>query len=122
VAIALAVGVAGAIGAVARYLLDGAVQDRTSGLFPYGTLTVNVTGSLLLGLLAGLVIRNTGSGDLKTIVGTGFCGGLTTFSTMSWETIRLIEEAAPAVATRYVLVTLVSNLLAAAVGLVIVLR
>ena len=120
-AIALAVGVAGGIGAVARYLLDGAVQDRTAGLFPFGTLTVNVIGSFILGILAGVVLRHTGSAHLKAVVGTGFCGGLTTWSTVSWETIRLAEEHAATLAVRYLMVTLAANLLAGGIGLVLVL-
>src|SRR5205807_5010494 len=56
VGLALAVGLAGGVGAVARYLVDGAVQERTSGLCPFGTLTVNVAGSLILGVVAGGVL------------------------------------------------------------------
>ena len=65
--LALAVGVAGAVGAVARYLADGAVQDRTAGPFPFGTLTVNVVGSLILGFLAGYTLSHTGGGTAKTV-------------------------------------------------------
>ncbi len=90
----LAVGVAGSVGAVARYLLDGAVQDRVSGPFPFGTLTVNVVGSLILGFLAGYTLSHTGGRTARTVVGTGLCGALTTWSTASWETVRLAEEGA----------------------------
>ena len=115
--LAIAVGIAGAVGAVARYLIDGAVQDRTSGLFPFGTTTVNVVGSFVLGLVTGFVIRHVGSSDLKAVVGTGFCGGLTTWSTASWETVRLVEEGALDVATRYTLANLAASLLAGGIGL-----
>jgi fluoride exporter len=115
--LALAVGVAGAAGAIARYLLDGAVQDRTSGLFPFGTLTVNVAGSLVLGFLAGYVLSHTGGTTARTVVGTGFCGALTTWSTASWETVRLAEEGATATAIRFTLVNLVASSAAAAVGI-----
>jgi len=118
--VALGVGLAGGVGAVARYLLDGAVQDRTSGLFPFGTLTVNVVGSLVFGVIAGVVIRHGGT-DLRAIAGAGFCGGLTTWSTASWETIRLIEEGAATLAVRYALANLGGSLLAGALGLAIVL-
>src|SRR5207237_7875961 len=90
VTLAIVVGLAGAAGAVARYLLDGAVQDRTAGPFPFGTLTVNVVGSLVLGVLAGLALDHTGSSAVRTVLGAGFCGGLTTWSTASWETVRLL--------------------------------
>ena len=95
--VALGVGLAGGVGAVARYLLDGAVQDRTSGLFPFGTLTVNVVGSLVFGVIAGVVIRHGGT-DLRAIAGAGFCGGLTTWSTASWETIKGRSQASSPVA------------------------
>jgi CrcB protein len=117
--LALVVGLAGAVGAVARYLLDGAVQDRSAGLFPFGTLTVNVLGSLVLGFLAGYVLSHTGGGTAKTIVGTGFCGALTTWSTASWETVRLAEEGATATAVTFTLVNLLASLAAAAIGIVL---
>lgn len=120
--LAVTVGLAGAIGAVARYLLDGAVQDRSSGLFPYGTLTVNVIGSFVLGVLAGLSVRHTGSGRLNTVLGAGFCGGLTTWSTASWETVRLVQEGAKTTAARYALANLAASFAAAGTGLIVVLR
>jgi CrcB protein len=120
--LALTVGLAGAVGAIARYLLDGAVQDRAAGIFPYGTLAVNVVGSLILGFLAGYVLGHTGGGTAKTILGTGFCGALTTWSTASWETVRLAEEGATATAITFALVNLVASFLAAAVGIVALAR
>jgi len=117
--LAIVVGIAGAIGAAARYLLDGAVQDRTAGLFPFGTLGVNVLGSLIMGFLAGYVLSHTGGGTAKTIVGTGFCGALTTWSTASWESVRLAEEGATTTAITFTLVNLVASFAAAAVGIVL---
>ncbi|MCU1451819.1 MAG: crcB [Acidimicrobiales bacterium] len=117
--LALAVGLAGAGGAVARYLVDGAVQDRVSGLFPFGTLTVNVAGSLVLGLLAGFALSHTGGRTAKTVVGTGFCGGLTTWSTASWETVRLAEEGATRTALAFTLANLLGSFAAAALGFVV---
>jgi fluoride exporter len=117
--LALAVGLAGAAGAVARYLVDGAVQDRMSGLFPFGTLTVNVAGSLVLGVLAGFTLSHTGGATAKTVVGTGFCGGLTTWSTASWETVRLTEEGATRTALMFTLANLLASFAAAALGLVV---
>jgi fluoride exporter len=117
--LAVVVGLAGAVGAVARYLLDGAVQDRTAGSFPFGTLTVNVVGSLILGFLAGYALSHTGGRTARTIVGTGFCGGLTTWSTASWETVRLAEEGATATAVRFTVVNVVASFAAAAVGIVL---
>jgi fluoride exporter len=122
VGLALVVGVAGALGAVARYLVDGAVQDRTSGLFPFGTITVNVIGSLILGLLAGTTLNHADWTTTQIIIGTGFCGGLTTWSTASWETVRLIEEGANGTALRHTLVNLTASLGAAGLGLLLILR
>ena len=117
--LAFVVGVAGAVGAVARYLLDGAVQDRSAGVFPFGTLAVNVVGSVILGFLAGYVLAHTGGRTAKTVVGTGFCGALTTWSTASWETVRLAEEGATAISITFTLVNLGASFAAAAVGIVL---
>lgn len=117
--IAVAVGVAGAVGSVARYLIDGAVQDRTSGFFPFGTLTVNLAGSFVLGVLAGAALHHADTATAKTIIGTGFCGGLTTWSTASWETIRLVEEGAADTAVRFTITNMAASLAAAGLGLLI---
>jgi CrcB protein len=111
------VGLAGGVGAVARYLVDGAVQERTSGLFPFGTLTVNVVGSLILGGLAGWVLSGAGSAQVRNVLGAGFCGGLTTWSTASWEAIRLAEEGGVGSGARYTLANLGVSLVAGAAGL-----
>jgi CrcB protein len=111
------VGLAGGLGAAARYLMDGAVQERTSGLFPFGTLTVNVAGSLILGVVAGWVLGGAGSAHVRAIVGAGFCGGLTTWSTASWEAISLAEEGGVGSGARYTLANLGASLLAGAAGL-----
>jgi fluoride exporter len=88
----LAIGLSGGAGAVLRYLVDGAVEDRVSGPFPWGTLIINVSGSLLLGLITGLLWYHGLSGQVRDVVGVGFCGGLTTWSTASWESVRLLES------------------------------
>ena len=119
--VAIAVGLAGAMGAVARYLVDGAVQDRTSGAFPFGTLAVNLIGSFILGVLTGVAWHDADSG-IRAVLGTGFCGGLTTWSTASWETVRLLEEGDTATAVRYTLINLVASFAVAGLGLFVVLR
>lgn len=81
----------GAIGAPLRYLTDLFVQSRHEGVFPWGTFLVNVAGSMVLGVTAALVSSGT-SPWVFALVGTGFCGALTTFSTFSYEAVRLVEE------------------------------
>ena len=82
----------GAVGAPLRYLTDLVVQARHDTVFPWGTLTVNVFGSLLLGGLASGVSNAGAPAWLLSLAGTGFCGALTTFSTFGFETVRLVED------------------------------
>lgn len=83
---------AGAGGALLRFVIDAAVKHRRAVSFPWATIFINVSGSLLLGFLAGLVIFDGAPNSLQQIVGTGFCGGYTTFSTASFETVRLAQQ------------------------------
>ncbi|HSV65912.1 MAG TPA: fluoride efflux transporter CrcB [Mycobacteriales bacterium] len=99
----------GALGAPARYLTDRALAARTRSAFPWGTLAVNVVGSGLLGLLAGL--GGALPSAVGTLVGTGFCGALTTYSTFGYETVRLVEEGASWLAARNVLANVVLGLI-----------
>lgn len=81
-----------ALGAPSRWLLDQAIQSRRDGVFPLGTWTINVLGSLLLGLILGAAEFGPGTAQLVALAGTGFCGGFTTYSTFGVETVRLAEE------------------------------
>lgn len=83
---------AAAIGAPLRYLVDLAVTERSPGVFPRGTFVINVTGSLLLGFLTGLGLYHAFPDTPRIVLGTGFCGAYTTFSTFTFETVRLLEE------------------------------
>ena len=113
----LGVSLAGAVGAPTRYLLDVFVQERARGVFPSGTFLINVSGSFLLGLVTGLALHH-GLGPVpKTLLGTGFCGAYTTFSTFSYETVRLVEDNALVEAALNVLASLSVGLLAAAAGM-----
>jgi CrcB protein len=117
VTLILGVALAGAIAAPARYLVDGLVQYRVRGVFPWGTFVVNVTGSFLLGLVTGLALHH-GLGPVpETLLGSGFCGAYTTFSTFSYETVRLLEDGSLLEAALNALASLVVGLLAAAAGL-----
>ncbi|MFG3050920.1 fluoride efflux transporter CrcB [Kitasatospora sp. NPDC048239] len=103
--------VAGAVvGAPLRYLSDRAVQARHDSVFPWGTFAVNAVGCLVLGLLTGAVAAGAASSQVRLLVGTGFCGALTTYSTFSYETLRLAESGAG----RYALANVAGSL---AVGL-----
>jgi CrcB protein len=108
---------AAAVGAPLRYVVDQAIQHRFPGAFPSGTLTINLTGSLLLGLLAGLAAHHGLAPQALTVLGTGLLGAYTTFSTFSYETIRLLEDGAVAEATLNVVGSLALGLAAAAAGL-----
>ncbi len=109
--------VAGALGAPSRYLLDGFIQQRTSRQWPLGTLVINVTGSFALGVLSGLVLYHAFPNDLEVVLGAGFCGSFTTFSTFTFETARLAEEGAWRQAGEYWALTLGVGIAAAALGL-----
>jgi CrcB protein len=89
---ALLVLAGGAVGAPLRYLTDLMVQARHDTIFPWGTFTVNVVGSLVLGVVAASVQVSGAAPWVQTLIGTGFCGALTTFSTFGFETYRLIED------------------------------
>jgi CrcB protein len=109
--------VAGAmVGAPLRYLTDRAVQGRLdshgSTVFPWGTLTVNITGCLVLGILTGAA----SPADVRLLLGTGLCGALTTYSTFSYETLRLAEQGARFYAAANVIVSVVAGLGAAFTG------
>jgi CrcB protein len=87
--------IAGAVvGAPLRYLTDRAVQSRHDSVFPWGTFVVNISGCLILGLLTGAVTAGAASSQVQLLLGTGLCGALTTYSTFSYETLRLTETGA----------------------------
>ena len=110
----VAVLVAGAVGAVLRYALSRAFPVRP-GHLPGGILIVNVVGSGLAGALIGLAERAALDGDVRLILVTGFCGGLTTFSTWSVETIELLDGGRWRAAILNVVLTLVLGIAAATV-------
>ena len=109
--------VAAAVGAPFRYVVDQAVQQRWPGAFPAGTLTINLSGSVLLGLLTGLAAQHGLAAQAVTVLGTGLLGAYTTFSTFSYETVRLLEDGAVAEAALNVVGSLALGLAAAGAGL-----
>lgn len=106
---------AGAIaGAPLRYLTDRIVQTRHDSVFPWGTLAANVIGCLVIGAVSGTGVAGTSAVSL--VVGTGFCGALTTYSTFSYETVRLAQQKAYFFAVTNVLVSVVAGLGAVLIG------
>ncbi|MER0443872.1 fluoride efflux transporter CrcB [Streptomyces sp. Edi4] len=112
----LLVALGAAVGAPLRFLTDLAVQKRHDSLFPWGTFTVNVIGCLILGTLTGAVTAGAASSQTQLFLGTGLCGALTTYSTFSYETLRLAEDGAKFYAAANVVAGVVAGLGAAFLG------
>ncbi|MEV7199789.1 fluoride efflux transporter CrcB [Streptomyces griseoluteus] len=106
----------GMAGAPLRYLTDRAVQKRHDAVFPWGTFTVNVLGCFILGLLTGAVVAGAASSHVQLLIGTGLCGALTTYSTFSYETLRLTEDGARFLAAANVVASVAAGLGAAFAG------
>jgi CrcB protein len=117
------VALGGAVGAPARWLVDRAVSTRLATRldtdFPAGTVIVNLSGSFLLGLLAGLALGGHVAGGVQAGVGTGFCGAYTTFSSWSYETVSLLERGELRKAALNSLGSLAAGLLVAAAGIAV---
>ena len=118
-AIVLLLVVAGGLGAVSRFVVDGLIQARAGAAFPLGTLVINGSGSLSLGLLTGLTMAHLLPDTVRLVVGTGFLGGYTTFSTASFETVHLVRERRVPAALLYGLGTLLATTAVAGLGLAI---
>lgn len=103
-----------AVGASARYLTDRTIQSRHETAFPWGTLSVNLVASLILGVVTGL--SGQLSAEAGALIGTGLCGALSTFSAFSYETMRLLEERSQFYAVANVVLSVLAGLGAAAFG------
>jgi CrcB protein len=114
--IVLAVLAGGMLGAPARYLADRLIQARRDTVLPWGTFTVNVAGSAVVGFLLGAQVHLGLPPVVFALVATGFCGGLTTFSTFGYETLRLLEDGALTDAGLNVLGSLAAAILVAWLG------
>ncbi|WP_405599940.1 fluoride efflux transporter CrcB [Streptomyces sp. NBC_01410] len=106
----LLVALGAAVGAPLRFLTDRAVQTRHDSVFPWGTFAVNVVGCLVLGVLTGAVTAGAASSRVQLFLGTGLCGALTTYSTFSYETLRLVEDGAKFYAALNVIAGVVAGL------------
>jgi CrcB protein len=115
-----AVAAGAALGGVSRYYLAAAIQHRAGATFPWGTLFVNVTGSLLLGFIVRYALSTPAvSVEMRALLTAGFCGGYTTFSTYSFETAGLLEDGQYARAGVYALGSMVVALAATFGGFVL---
>lgn len=121
-AVLLAVAFGGAIGSVGRYLVNSVwLPAAGPHAMPWGTLAVNIGGSFLYGLLFAVLTQYLpASGTLRIALLAGFLGGFTTFSSFSFETVRLFQEGQPGLAIGYVLASVLSCLLAVWLGLALV--
>ena len=111
------VSVGGAAGALARYWLSGWVNTAYAGFFPLGTLIVNVLGSLLLGFGLQAMEAFPVSAALRTMLGIGFLGAFTTFSTFSYETVALVRDGDWTRAVLYTALSVVLGLVAVLIGM-----
>jgi CrcB protein len=115
-----AVAIGAALGGVSRYYLSAAIQHRTGATFPWGTLVINVTGSLLLGFIVRYALATPAvSVEMRALLTAGFCGGYTTFSTYSFETASLLEDGQYSRAGVYALGSMVVALVATFGGFVL---
>ena len=97
------IALGGAVGSLLRYLIGGAIQRSSASGFPIGTMFVNVAGCFLIGIFVRFLLNMQESAELRALLVIGFCGGFTTFSTFSFETVGLIEGGEYARAATYVL-------------------
>jgi CrcB protein len=112
------VALGSAVGGASRFALSAFIQQRTSSAFPLGTLLVNITGSLVLGFVLRYALGSPAvSAEVRALLTTGFCGGYTTFSTFSYESIALIEDGDYRRAAIYVVLSVVVSLVATFLGI-----
>ncbi|MCC3270459.1 fluoride efflux transporter CrcB [Arthrobacter gengyunqii] len=113
----LLLALAGGVGAVVRFMLDGFIRAHQKSSFAWATTIINVSGSLVLGFLTGLTIEHLVSTDVSIVIGTGFLGGYTTFSTASYETVQLMKKGRYGASFVSGIVMLVLSVAAAVIGL-----
>ncbi len=116
----LLVGAGGFIGSVARYLLSDAVQSRLLTSFPFGTMTVNLLGCFVIGIIYALSETANLAPEYRILIATGFCGGFTTFSSFSFESLTLLQDNQYLYAVLYAGFSLVLGLLAAFLGVILI--
>ncbi len=118
--IILAIGTGSFIGGVLRYLISQFVQTKFLSTFPFGTLTVNIIGCFLIGLVFGLTDRGNLTQEWRLFLATGLIGGFTTFSAFSNETVGLLRDGQLWYASAYILSSVIIGLLATFIGITII--
>lgn len=114
--ILLLVGSGGFLGSVFRYLAGYLVSAKNSPVFPWGTFSVNLIGSFIMGALIAMSLKSLINSDWRFFLATGFCGGFTTFSAFSYESIQLMNAGRPGLAGIYIISSVLFGLLAAYAG------
>lgn len=112
----LLIALGAAVGAPLRYIVDRLIQRRNATVFPFGTLIVNIVGSFMFGLVIAAGLAGRASPEVVAAVGFGFCGGLTTYSTFSYETLQLLEGGGRLYGLLNIGVSIAAGLGAAAIG------
>lgn len=113
---AVMVAIGAALGAAGRWWLDRRIQSRVEGQYPWGTFTINVSGSLVLGVVLARSAAGQLSVGLTALLATGLCGGFTTFSTFGFEAVRLIQEGSRPTAAAYTVASALAGLAAVTAG------
>lgn len=117
VKILLLIGSGGFIGSVLRYLLSQSIQNKFLSSFPYGTMSVNIIGSLLIGVVYGLVEKGNLSPEARLFLATGILGGFTTFSAFTLDALNLLQEGLWLESVSYILLSVVLGMVAAFLGI-----
>lgn len=113
----LLVGLGGGLGSVLRYISSVVINKNFDSKFPFATLIVNISGSLLIGIVLGFLQKNNmGDADWKYVLAIGFCGGFTTFSAFAWENANLINNSFTALSVAYALISIISCIAAVFAG------
>jgi fluoride exporter len=112
----LLVGLGGSLGSMLRYVSAKSIDAKINSIFPYGTFTVNIVGSFIIGIVYALVLRKTGSDNWGVFLGAGFCGGFTTFSAFAVENLNMINQRMISTSLVYVVISISLGILAVATG------
>jgi len=111
------IGLGGFIGSILRYVVGKSVDERLNSAFPWGTFTVNVVGSFIIGLVYTLALRKLGLAEnWRLFLGVGFCGGFTTFSAFAWENVNLLDQKLIGTSLLYIIMSVILGLLAIVAG------